>query len=121
MIELAGYPTRVRGCAQLRREAVLIARTWIVGGVEGELMATVKRAGDALCTCRPKTAREARVMWRRRPTDRIVRWIGASGQRRAGSAQTIPAEPAAVLPQVPAGNVVTLTWAQTFGRPAWRA
>jgi hypothetical protein len=80
-------------------------------------MATAKRAGDAPCTCRPKTARKARVRWRRRPVDRVVRWIGASCRRRAGSAQDTLAEPASVPSQALAGIVITLTWAQTYGRP----
>jgi hypothetical protein len=83
-------------------------------------MATAKRTGDAPYTCRPKRAREARVMWRQ-PADRIVRWIGAPGRKLAGAAQDNPAEPAAVLSQVQAGNVVVLTWAQTFGRTMRRA
>ena len=70
---------------------------------------------------RPKTAREARLMWRRPPTNRGIRWIGASDRKRAGSAQGIPAEPASVLSGGPASNVITLTWAQTYGRPTRRA
>jgi hypothetical protein len=84
-------------------------------------MGIATRAGDAPSACRPKTAREARLMWRRRPEDRVVRWIGASGRRRLGSAQDVLAEPAAVSSQAPASNIVILTWAQTFGRATQRA
>lgn len=84
-------------------------------------MAVVGRAVRDNKPWRPKTAREARVIWRRRPVYRVVRWIGASSQRRAGSVQAIPAEPASVPPQAPAGNVNMLTWAQTYGRPTQRA
>jgi hypothetical protein len=83
-------------------------------------MANAKRAVDALCTRPPRAARQARVRWRRRPVDRIVRWIGASGRKRLGSAQDVLAEPAAVSSQAPASNIVILTWAQTFGRAPQR-
>jgi len=53
--------------------------------------------------------------------DLVVRWIGVSCRRRAGSAQKLFAEPASVLLQAPAGNVVIMTWAQTYGWPTRRA
>jgi hypothetical protein len=79
-------------------------------------MTIAKRTGDGRCTYRPEAAREARMMWRRRPVARIVRWIGASSRKPASSARTIQAELASVPSQAPIGNVVALTWAQTFGR-----
>ncbi len=82
-------------------------------------MAMAKRASEAPGTRRSSTAREARVRWRR-TAKRVVRWIRASSRRQTGSAQEIQAKPASVPAQVQGGNVVTLTWAQTFGRVTQR-
>ena len=84
-------------------------------------MTTAKRTGDSRCTYRPDATLEARMIWGRRPVARIVRWIGASSRKPASSAQTIQAELASVPSHAPAGNVVALTWAQTFGRATLRA
>jgi hypothetical protein len=47
------------------------------------------------------------------PADRIKRWIGASARKRARhGTETVTAQ------ATPSGEVITLTWAQTFGRPA---
>jgi hypothetical protein len=90
-------------------------REW---AAEDELMSAIRRAIRYARVWRPKTAREIRLMWRCKPVDRIVRWIGAPGRRRAGSVRNISAERASVPSQAPADNVVSLTWAQTYGRPA---
>jgi hypothetical protein len=47
------------------------------------------------------------------PAERIKRWIGASGRKRLrGTAQAGGADSSSPC------EVITLTWAQTFGRPA---
>jgi hypothetical protein len=80
-------------------------------------MAAIRRAVRYARVWQPRRAREARLMWRRRPVGRI----GAPSRGCAGSVHAIPAEPASVPPLAPTSNVIMLTWAQTFGRPARRA
>ena len=47
------------------------------------------------------------------PAERIKRWIGASGRKRVRDA----AQAGGAIASPPC-EVITLTWAQTFGRPA---
>lgn len=66
---------------------------------------------------RPRTARESRLARRPQPGTRIVRWIGAAGRRR-GRATLDPAASPTPTQEALTANVITLTWAQTFGQPA---
>ncbi len=114
----AGAILHARGRVWHYHKIALLSRQAPRVGGRGKLMTSARRAGKYARARAAKTAREVQLIWRRRPKDRIIRWIGTSSRKLASSAQANPAEPAAVLSQVQAGNVVVLTWAQTYGRPA---